>query len=185
MGPALKTLRRLGVGLIIGLVLCSHPVMADETTIGPSGLAIPRYVSLKSDRVNVRKGPGTTYPIAWVFGRAGLPVEVIQEFDNWRQIRDSDGATGWVLHSLLSGRRTGIILPWEIKTADASASEPTGADIHESAATSSDVIAIAQPGTLASILSCDRSWCRIVIGERRGWIEQTKLWGVYKDETID
>lgn len=145
---------------------------------------MPRYVSLKSDRVNVRKGPGLTYPIAWVYGRAGLPVEVIQEYDNWRQIRDSEGATGWVLHSLLSGRRTGLILPWEIKTASASGAEPVGADIHESSSTSSNVIAIAQAGTLASVLSCDVKWCRIVIGDRRGWIEQSKLWGVYKDETI-
>src|SRR6187399_1086194 len=80
-----------------------------------SGLPLPRYVSLKSDRVNMRNGPGTDYPTAWVYRRAGLPLEVIKEFEGWRQVRDADGAAGWVLQSFQSGRRTALVLPWEIK----------------------------------------------------------------------
>ena len=76
---------------------------------------VPRFVSLKSDRVNLRQGPGTEYPTAWVFRRAGLPVEVIKEFESWRQVRDAEGTTGWVLGSMLSGRRTAVILPWEAR----------------------------------------------------------------------
>ena len=79
---------------------------------GESGLPIPRFVSLKSDRVNVRKGPSTDQAIVWVFNRAGLPVEVIAESENWRRVRDSEGADGWVFHSLLSGRRTVLVEPW-------------------------------------------------------------------------
>src|SRR5450759_14844 len=60
-----------------------------------SGLPVPRFVSLKAGRVNVRVGPGEDYKIAWIFTRPGLPIEVIQEFDNWRRIRDSDGTVGW------------------------------------------------------------------------------------------
>ena len=73
---------------------------------------MPRFVSLKSDKVNVRKGPTTDQSIVWVFSRAGLPVEVIAESDNWRRVRDSEGADGWVFHSLLSARRTVLITPW-------------------------------------------------------------------------
>src|SRR4029453_6158013 len=79
----------------------------------PAGLQVPRFVSLKSDRVNLRQGPGTEYPTAWVFRRAGLPVEVDKEFESWRQVRDAEGTTGWVLGTMLSGRRTAVILPWE------------------------------------------------------------------------
>lgn len=150
-----------------------------------SGLPIPRYVSLKSDRVNLRKGPGTEFPIAWVYERAGLPVEVIKEYENWRQVRDSEGAEGWVLHSLLSGRRTVLILPWEIgKKAAAGAPKSQTAPIYASASTTGGVAAYAEAGTLASIVSCTGTWCEVSIDDQRGWIEQVKLWGVYKDEQV-
>src|SRR6516225_828217 len=107
-----------GLGAVAALLIAAVNGVSAQETPGPveaggSGLQIPRYVSLKSDRVNLRQGPGTEYPIAWVFRRAGLPVEVIREFDGWRQVRDSEGTTGWVLASLWSGRRTAVVLPWE------------------------------------------------------------------------
>jgi SH3-like domain-containing protein len=77
---------------------------------GPSGLPVPRFVSLKAERVNVRSGPTKDNDVNWVYTRAGLPVEIIAEYDNWRRIRDWEGGEGWVLHSLLSGRRTALIL---------------------------------------------------------------------------
>ncbi len=84
---------------------------------GPiTGLPTPRFVSLKADEVNVRRGPGWDHAVAWVFHRAGLPVEVIAEFDVWREVRDSEGATGWVAGTLLSGRRTVLVAPWEDKS---------------------------------------------------------------------
>ena len=72
----------------------------------------PRYVSLKTDRVNLREGPSKDHRTAWVFQRAGLPVEIVAEYETWRRIRDSEGTEGWVLHSLLSGRRTALVMPW-------------------------------------------------------------------------
>src|ERR1700724_987370 len=78
-----------------------------------SGLPIPRYVSLKSDRVNLREGPSKDHRTIWVFQRAGLPVEITAEFETWRKVRDSEGSEGWVLHSLLSGRRTALVAPWK------------------------------------------------------------------------
>src|SRR6202048_4526080 len=83
-----------------------------ETAIGPkSGLPVPRFVSLKPDRVNVRAGPTRDHDVAFVYTRAGLPVEITAESDNWRRIRDWEGSEGWVYHSLLSGRRTAVVTP--------------------------------------------------------------------------
>ena len=81
----------------------------DNTPQSASGLPVPRYVSLKSDHVNVRAGPTKDNDVAWVYTRAGLPVEITAEFENWRRVRDSEGAEGWVYHSLLSGRRTAVV----------------------------------------------------------------------------
>lgn len=147
---------------------------------GGTGLPLPRFVSLKSDRVNLRSGPGTDYPTGWVFRRAGLPLEVIKEFEGWRQIRDADGVEGWILQSFLSGRRTGLVLPWERKPNAKIAIAP----IYESDTTTSAVVANVEAGVIADLHSCDGRWCRVSIGDYRGYIEQNKLWGVYQGETL-
>ena len=147
---------------------------------GASGLPVPRFVSLKSDRVNLRQGPGTEYPTAWVFRRAGLPVEVIKEFESWRQVRDAEGTTGWVLGSMLSGRRTAVILPWEVKP---EGQQPL-AVLRDDDSERARAVAQVEAGVLASIITCDGKWCRVSVGGFRGYIEQSKLWGAYKDEVI-
>lgn len=148
---------------------------------GASGLPVPRFVSLKADRVNLRQGPGTEYPTAWVFRRAGLPVEVIKEFESWRQVRDSEGTTGWVASTMLSGRRTAVILPWEVRPGkSATPLAALRSDDSEGAA----AIAEVEAGVLASIISCDGRWCRVSVDGFRGYIEQTKLWGAYQGEVI-
>jgi len=148
---------------------------------GPGGLKVLRYVSLKADRVFLRQGPGTDYPIAWVFQRAGLPVEVIREFEVWRQVRDAGGTVGWVHSSLLSGRRTALVLPWEVKEGQTQAPLATlRDDDHERAR----AVAQVEAGVLASIISCENGWCRVSIGDHRGYIEQGKLWGTYPNEKI-
>src|SRR5688572_21421870 len=100
------------VAALLALFSAAPAGAQDEGRARGSGLPLPRFVSLKSDNVNVRRGPGQAYEIAFTFVRAGLPVEITQEFDNWRKIRDSDGSEGWVFHSLLSGERTAIVAPW-------------------------------------------------------------------------
>ena len=92
--------------------------------VSQTGLPLPRFVSLKADRVQVRQGPGTDHKILWVFNRVGLPVEVIQEHENWRQIRDQDGAVGWVANNLLSARRTGVVLAWATGEARTGTAKP-------------------------------------------------------------
>ncbi len=164
--------------LALSLVLTpSVPIRAQTTTTGPSGLPLPRFVSLKSDRINVRRGPGRDHEVMWVFVRAGLPVEVVQEFDNWRRIRDSEGAEGWVFHSLLSGRRTALIEPWQDD------SDPVPVTRYKSA--DSKVAAFLEPGVLADVHECDGTRCRISGEGWEGWIEQNRLWGVYPSEIID
>jgi SH3-like domain-containing protein len=144
-------------------------------------LPLPRFVSLKSDRVNLRQGPGTEYPTAWVFRRAGLPVEVIKEFESWRQVRDAEGTTGWVLGTMLSGRRTAVILPWEAK---AGQEQKTVVALRDDESEGADAVAQVEAGVLASIISCSGQWCRVSVGGYRGYIEQAKLWGAYQGEVI-
>jgi SH3-like domain-containing protein len=141
-----------------------------------SGLPVPRFVSLKAGRVNVRIGPGEDYKIAWVFTRPGLPIEVIQEFDNWRRIRDSDGTVGWVFQSLLSGRRTAVVAPW-------ASDDPR--PIRASASPDAAVAAYLEPGVMAEIERCADGWCRLSGRNFDGWISQEQLWGVYPGEEID
>lgn len=170
-------------GLAALTALTASPAAA-QTSIGPeTRLPIPRYVSLKTDRVNLREGPSTDHGTRWVYQRAGLPVEIIAEFDNWRRIRDPEGADGWVWHSLLSGRRTAIVAPWE---RDSGLIVPMRGEAREEAR----VVARLEPGVVASVSRCTDGWCRLAVadGPRReitGFVAQDMLWGVYPDETID
>ncbi len=141
-----------------------------------TGLALPRYVSLKSDRVNLREGPSKDHRTTWVFERAGLPVEITAEFDTWRKIRDSEGTEGWLLHSLLSGRRTTLVAPWK---------KDVVLPLRANAATDGRVVANLQPGVLGNVKKCDGTWCRIFGDGFDGYMRQTDLWGVYPDEHVD
>ena len=145
-----------------------------------SGLPVPRYVSLKSDRVNLREGPAKDHRTTWIFQRAGLPVEITAEFETWRKVRDSEGSEGWVLHSLLSGRRTGLVTPWkkDAKT------NPTSM-LYQKPSETSNPMAALQPGVLANIRSCDKTWCRVNGDGFDGFIKQSDLWGVYPNEIVE
>jgi SH3-like domain-containing protein len=145
---------------------------------GKSGLPLPRFVSLKSARVNSRIGPGITYAVDWLYLKAGLPMEIIQEYDNWRRVRDSDGAEGWINQSLLSGRRTAIAAPWQKgKKVQISLL----ADPSRGAAT----VAIIEPGVVGQIKSCNGDWCEISFDGHSGWMTQTLLWGAYPGEAVN
>ncbi|MBN9246155.1 MAG: hypothetical protein J0I81_01640 [Hyphomicrobium sp.] len=171
----------LGAAAIALIHATGVPALADDApALTGSGLPVPRFVSLKSDRVNLRNGPGTDYPTSWVYRRAGLPVEVIKEFEAWRQVRDAEGATGWVLQSLLSGRRTGLVLPWERKTGMA----PPLVPIMASDSQHTNVVANVEAGVIADLHVCDGRWCRVTVDQYSGYIEQKKLWGVYEGETF-
>jgi SH3-like domain-containing protein len=147
-----------------------------------SGLPVPRYVSLKTDRVNMREGPSKDHRTAWVFQRAGLPVEIVAEHEVWRRIRDAEGTEGWVLHSLLSGRRTALVMPWAKR-------EASPLPLTEKPEERSDVVARLEPHVVTSVKKCQDGWCRVVIvrpgRDLSGFIRQDRLWGVYPNEKLD
>jgi SH3-like domain-containing protein len=149
---------------------------AKDAAVTSSGLPIPRYVSLKSDHVNVRAGPTKDNDVAWVYTRSGLPVEITAEFENWRRVRDSEGSEGWVYHSLLSGRRTAVV---SMKSKDELA------PIYDSANPASAVAARLQAGVVTQVKHCAAGWCHVNGNGFDGWIEQQRLWGVYADEKVE
>ncbi len=160
---------------VVGWAACG---VAKADQVGKaSGLAVPRYVSLKSDRVNLREGPSKDHRTTWIFERAGLPVEITAEFETWRKVRDSEGSEGWVLHSLLSGRRTGIVTPWK--------KDGTPVLLVAKPEQGASTVARLEPNVLANIRSCDKTWCRVNGSGFDGFIRQADLWGVYPNEVIE
>jgi SH3-like domain-containing protein len=163
------------IAAALGLVAVAHA--AGEMGAGPkSGLPVPRFVSLKPDRVNVRGGPTRDHEVTFVYTRAGLPVEITAESDNWRRIRDWEGSEGWVYHSLLSGRRTAVVTP-----KDKNQLVP----LHDKGERDAAVVAQLQAGVQASVKRCTGSWCHIAGTGFDGWVLQEQLWGVYPNEKVE
>lgn len=168
----------LAVGCAIWVASCATGLAAkDKDAVATaSGLPVPRYVSLKSDHVNVRAGPTKDQDVTWIYTRSGLPVEITAEFENWRRVRDLEGAEGWVYHSLLSGRRTAVVT---MKNKD------DLAPVRDRADPNSAIAAKLQAGVVATVKRCNDGWCRISGSGFDGWIEQQRLWGVYADEKVN
>ena len=160
----------------LAAMTCNLARAAGETAGPVTGLPVPRFVSLKSDRVNVRGGPQKEQEVRWVYTRASMPVEITAEYENWRRIRDWEGAEGWVYHSLLSGRRTAVVVP---------KSKDELVPLFENPDGESNVTAQLQSGVLASLKSCTGTWCRITGKGFEGFIRQERLWGAYPNEKVD
>ena len=169
---------RVFAGLLM-LILAGVLTPASARGVAPggteTGLPVPRFVSLKAERANVRYGPGVGYDVKWVFQRSGLPVEVIAEFETWRKIRDWTGSEGWVHGALLSARRTAIVAPWSGAQPVALLRRPPPAG---------GVRAKVQPQVVVDLRSCDGGWCAVTVRGFRGYLPQDKLWGIYPGETL-
>lgn len=139
---------------------------------GRSGLPLPRFVSLRASVVNLRTGPGVRYPIDWVYHRPDLPVEIIDEFEAWRRIRDWQGTVGWVHQSMLQGRRT-LRLVGERRVLRRGP-EPDAAGL-----------ALLEPGVIAQLMSCEGDWCRVEVRGFEGWLGRDEVYGLYPDEQIE
>jgi len=163
------------LGAIIAACLCGTAA-ANEPVGSQSGLPLPRFVSLKADKVNVRAGPTREHEVTWVYTHAGLPVEITAEYGNWRRIRDWEGAEGWVYHSLLSGRRTALVVP---------KNKGELVPLHDAAAAQSPVTARLEPGVQATLKRCDGNWCYLTSARFEGWVEQFRLWGAYPNEKVN
>ncbi|OUD10274.1 aspartyl-trna synthetase [Marivivens niveibacter] len=143
------------------------------TETGPiTGLPMPRFVSLKANEANVRRGPSTTHRIDWVFTRRDMPLRVTAEYENWRRVVDRDGMGGWVHYIMLSGVRT-VIIDTDMQPLFARPDETSPQN------------ALLESGVVARIDECTLDWCKIRTGGYRGWAPKTALWGVGEDEVLD
>ena len=149
------------------------PAEVDTSKGSATGLPLPRFVALRSDEVNLRAGPGTRYPIEWVYKRRELPMEILREFEVWRLVQDPDGIKGWVHQATLTGRRS-----FMVTGGDATLRQ----DPREDAAP----VAILQLGVTGHLRSCaaGSDWCQVQAGEYRGYLKREQVWGVLPDEVV-
>ncbi len=133
---------------------------------------IPRFVTLKTNEGNARRGPGSEHRIDWTFTKAGMPLKLTAEFDNWRRVEDVDGEGGWMHYSLLSGSRS--VLVTQDMTEFLSKPDDLG-----------EVNFRAELGVVGRLLECSVDWCRVSIDRTRGWVRKGALWGVTLDEVVE
>ncbi|QDC11524.1 aspartyl-trna synthetase [Oceanicola sp. D3] len=156
---------------LLGLAVTTAAHAADER--GPvTNLPLPRFVSLKADEGNVRRGPSLSHRIDWVFTRRNMPLEVTAEFGHWRRVRDREGAGGWVHYSLLSGVRTALV-------------EDDMAALRMRPDDEAPISARAEAGVVARLSECSAEWCWVIAGGERGWVRKTALWGVKREEILE
>lgn len=170
----------LGLSAIMAFIMIAPaPAPAQQTAIppaaaeNPSGLPIPRWVSIRAKEANLRTGPGARYPIDWVLQKRSLPAEVVGEFENWRQIKVQDGTVGWVHKSMLSGKRMATVTGARVRILQAPDEK-------------APVAAFAEAGVIVALNGCEATWCRVEIGSHGvdGWIARSTLWGLYDGEAI-
>ena len=149
----------------------AKPVLDRDATEGLSGLPVPRFVSLKSDKAYLRTGPGDRYPVTWVYVRKGLPVEVVREYGIWRQVRDIGGSVGWMNKQLISGNRTAVVTG--VVRVMYARPDLGGKAVWRIA-----------PGAIVRVVLCDQAWCRVDRGGKSGYILRAQLWGVGPTEAI-
>ena len=145
-----------------------------ETEKGSNtGLPLPRFAALRSDEVNLRSGPGTRYPIEWVYKRRELPVEIQREFEVWRLVQDPDGIRGWVHQATLTGRRSFIVIGGD-------------ATLRREAQDNASSVAILKPGVIGHLRSCaaGSDWCQVQVNDYRGYIRRSQIWGTLPGEVV-
>ena len=160
---------KCGLKAIALLILLTHCTLAYAQT---RVLTEPVFVSLRSNEVNLRTGPGMQYPIEWIYKRRDMPVKVVEEFDLWKKIEDWEGTSGWVHQRMISSRRYGLILQ--------------ETDMMRTSDKDSKVIAIIRPDVVAKIISCTKnsSFCRVEAKGKHGFIPRETIWGLLPDEKI-
>jgi len=160
--------------LVVFINTCSAVAHAQNQprTTGASGYPLPRFMSLDDEINNMRTGPSVDYPIDWIYQKAGYPLKVIAEYDNWFKVIDVDGTTGWISRVLLGFKRRGLI----INGTQNLVKSPDDPD---------RVTVIAEQDVLGNLLQCENNWCEMEIGGFTGWIESKNIWGVLDQETFD
>lgn len=157
---------------MLALIVLAAAALLPAAAGAQDKLPLPRFASLQSGEVNMRTGPGETYPILWTYQRTGLPVEIIEEFDIWRRIRDHDGVVGWVKSTLLVGKRHVLVRDEQ-------------RPLRESPEAGAKPVALVNPGVVLKVLECSGDWCRLDVQGYKGWMMKTEFWGVYAAEIIE
>lgn len=162
-----------GIALAAALALICGGVAAAPGKGPVTGFDMPRYVSLKTDRANVRRGPARAHRVDWEFLRRGMPLRVVAEHGPWRRVQDLDDVAGWVHSALLSGRRTVIVT----KAPETMLREEPDADAAP--------VARVETGVILRLLACGALWCRLETGDHEGWAPKADLWGVDDAERFE
>ena len=147
-------------------------VLAASAAAEEVPLPLPRYASTRHGDINVRVGPGKRYPVVWIFTRPNLPIEITQEFENWRKIRDPDGTEGWVTAAALQGRRY-VVVQGEMR------------NVRRAASSDAPIVARAEAGVIGRLVKCPATspdWCLVELGSTSGWLPRNQFWGVLPDE---
>jgi SH3-like domain-containing protein len=155
--------------LLLATAFALSPVGAAavaDMRVTPSGLPVPRYVTLKFGSVNARSGPGDDYPALWVYQVRGLPVQVIAETSEWRRICDPDRGVAWVHMRTTDGRRNVMRLA------------PTPVAVQADPRADSRTLALLRPRALAALQRCEAGWCRIKADGVTGWVPEAAMWGL-------
>ena len=161
---------RTTLAAVLIMVLNLAAMLPERVLAGASG-PLPRFASLRADKVNMRTGPGRRYPVSWVYLRRGLPVEVIGEYELWRKVRDADGDEGWIYRNLLSGKRTAMIVG-----GTAIARDGPGEGF--------PAVFRAEAGVIGVLRECRARWCLLEVDDREGWIRRDRLFGVREGEVF-
>lgn len=169
---------RIAALVALGLMASAAPALGEATKLS-TGLPVPRFVTLKAKKINLRVGPGQDYAVSWRYLKSGLPVEITQEYENWRRIRDADGAEGWVFHSLLSGDRSAIAAPWMRDKG-----QEVFVSMRTDARDTGQVVAKLQPGVIVKLDECNGQWCHAEAKDVEGWVSQAEIWGAYPGEAF-
>lgn len=165
----------LRIFLLLPCLLTGAAYADDEENGGGGGkdvIPLPRFASLRFSEVNMRTGPGTRYPIEWVYRRVGLPVEIIQSHEAWYRIRDHENAEGWVHKTKVRMARRGMVM----------------SQLHEVRVSPDDKAAIAahvEPGVIFELHSCAADWCEVHGPGYEGYLRKSDFYGVYPQEKFN
>jgi len=150
--------------LLLTLGVSAGHTRAQNTMGSETGLPLPRFISLKAGEANLRAGPGQKYPIRWIYKRRHLPVRVHDEHGHWRAVTDPWGGEGWLHKSLLSGRRTVMVMK-ELSP------------LHREPRADSAIVLYAQRRVIGTLERCEGIWCRLIVDGRAGWMLAERLYG--------
>ena len=160
------------------ILMLSYFVLPDvayaQSEQAASGLPLPRFVSLRSDKVRMRTGPGVRYPIDWIYKRQNMPMEVVAEFGTWRRVQDFQGTQGWMHQSMLNNKRA-IVVTGQTRT------------LRFTSDSKSPAVARIEPSVIGKIIRCKKvsGWCKLSFTKYEGWLRRVEFWGAYPTEEIN